>query len=276
MRRASWQQIVIVLWVKILLVGDTHGNTRWFNEFVLPAALQVGCDAICVVGDFGFWPSSQDFIDATSASLLPVFFIDGNHEHHPFLNEKVAESRERSGAGGSGAVRLGGNLSFLPRGCRVTWDGVRVAALGGARSIDRALRKAGYDWFLEEAVTDADLAALSEGGVADVLLCHDVPACAPIPLSAKADLPRAWWGELDVCEEHRRRLDEAVDIVRPSLVVHGHYHRRWAGVGRRDWGTFDVVGLAEDGAGLANLAVLTCTNGAATISGLRHGGTAAG
>lgn len=251
--------------MRILLVGDTHGNTLWWEQFVTPAAQQLNADVICQVGDFGYWQGGDDFLSAVDATGIPVAFLDGNHEQHPYLEAAVAKARFEQQLTATDPVPLGGNLSYLPRGGRFSWDGVTVAALGGARSIDRALRRPGISWFAEEAISNSDLELLADGATAQVLLCHDAPLCAPVPLSPRHELPFVWQAELETCTEHRMRLDEALDMVQPELLVHGHYHCRWAGDVQRDWGSCHVVGLAEDGSGVANLAILECVDGAASI-----------
>lgn len=254
--------------MRILLVGDTHANTAWWEQFVRPAAEQLAVDAICQLGDFGFWPSASAFLEAVATGPVPTFFLDGNHEHHVALGARVDTARALHGCGPVDPVPFGDQLWFMPRGTRVVWGGVSVAALGGARSIDRALRRVGKDWFVEEAVNDDDLALLAAHGPASVLLSHDAPAEASPPLMPRSELPGVFRAELEVCEEHRRRISEACDAVQPGLVVHGHYHVRYTDRVTRPWGGYDVLGLAEDGAGLANLAVLHCTDGVATVTGL--------
>lgn len=256
--------------MKILLVGDTHANIHWWEQVVVPAAAYLDVDAVVQLGDFGFWPGSQDFVDAAAATAVPVFFLDGNHEHHEHLTRTVTAARAAGGDGSVGGpydpVPLGGNLHYLPRGGRLRFDGVTVAAFGGAHSIDRAWRTPGVDWFPAEAVTGDDLARLAAGGAADVLLCHDAPASAAVPLLADRELSDVWRRERPACDAHRSRLDDALDLVRPSLVVHGHYHVRWEGTIERWWGTCRVVGLAEDGSDPGhNLAVLDCQDGGARL-----------
>lgn len=69
---------------------------------------------------------------------------------------------------------------------------------------------------------------------------------AAVPLTPRDQLPHAWAAELDA--------------VRPGLVVHGHYHLAWHERVERAWGSCVAVGLAEDGSGFSNLAILECSD----------------
>jgi len=243
--------------MRILLVGDTHGNTRWWANFVTPAASALEVDLVFQLGDFGYWPRGEDFLRAVTATDVPVVFLDGNHEHHPALQQVVQGRRT--------PVQIADNVSYAPRGCHLTWDGVEVAVLGGAHSIDRALRTPGRDWFVEEGVNNDDLAHVAKTGAAQVLLSHDAPSCAPVPLSPRAELPPAWYRELEACDEHRQRMQEALDVVQPRVVVHGHYHVSYAADVVRPWGSVHFAGLSQDGTGVGNLAVLECIAGRVSL-----------
>lgn len=228
---------------RVLLVGDTHGNAHWWQGVVVVVADRLGVDAIVQVGDFGYWPGSFDgdaYLELVRAAPVPVLFIDGNHENHPAL-------RHDSGYPNRHPVSLGGSLWYLPRGSQVNIAGMSVLAVGGARSIDRAHRRAGTSWFWEEAVDADDLAAIS-GLKADILLAHDAPAGWDIPgLLPDPALPWDWRLERPACEEHRSRLREALDILQPKIVVHGHYHQAYDLERAESWGPLRVAGLSEDG-----------------------------
>ncbi len=248
--------------MRALLVGDTHGNAAWLERAVFVAAAESSVDLIVQVGDFGWWPRSRTndaFISVARAAPVPLWWIDGNHEDH----DRLASAVEAAGVPNEhGAIGLGGNLSFVPRGARFELDGVTVVACGGAHSIDRRLRTGGVSWFDAEHVTDEDVERCAADGHADVLLCHDAPAGWAIPgLPSDRGLPPLWQVELAACHAHRGQLARVMDAVTPSLVVHGHYHSSYRRVLEAGWGSVDVVGLSEDGTE-GNLALLECRSGA--------------
>lgn len=233
---------------RVLLVGDSHANVAWWRDVVAPAAERLGVDAIVQLGDFGWWPNEGVFRRLVRESAKPTWFLDGNHEHHPDLAEALGHARRRHNIEDLLVpVPLKGNLGHLPRGSRFSVGDVTVACVGGAHSIDRALRKIGVSYFDGEVLSDDDVVRAGAGGHADVLLCHDAPAGWEIPgLLPRPDLPPAWRGELPRCEAHRDLLRRVYEALTPRLVVHGHYHSAYRHPVDEAWGTVEVHGLARD------------------------------
>lgn len=237
--------------MRYLLVGDSDQNIDWWAHVVEPAAVELDVAGIIQLGDFGYWCSRHGttFQERVAQGPLPVWFLDGNHEHHDRLAADVAAARAVRGITDPTApVPLGGALHYLPRGARLTLNGCRVAALGGAVSIDQAHLVEGRTWFPAEAVSDSDLAVLAAGGSADVLLTHDAPAGHRIPkLKPAWQLPPLWRRYHPACEAHRDQVRRAVEAVQPRLVVHGHFHLAYRTVRDEPWGPVEVVGLHRDG-----------------------------
>jgi predicted phosphodiesterase len=251
---------------RVLLVGDSHANRRWWMNIVVPAALEQNVDAIIQLGDFGWWPNERFFRNAVANSPVPVWFLDGNHEHFPDLKSEVAYARKKNAiSDATSPVPLLGSLGYLPRGARFTVDGVTFAVAGGAHSIDRGVRRLGESYFLDERLTDDDVAAITTGGHADVLLCHDAPSGWIIPgLAPVEKLPLAWRGEQVECEDHRELLRRAYEALTPTQVVHGHYHRTYSKAVDEAWGTVFVDGLNCDGA-YGSLAVFEVVDGTISV-----------
>jgi predicted phosphodiesterase len=244
--------------MRVLLVGDTHGNAQWLERTVFAAAREHQADVIFQVGDFGWWPRDPKgaaFVVAACRAPVPLWWIDGNHEDHKALHEAIGEAVD-------GLVELGDNLFFVPRATRFDLDGVSVLACGGSHSIDRRLRTAGIDWFEDEHITDDDVLRCGAGGHADVLIAHDAPAGWTIPtLPSEAGLPELWQLELSECWAQRRQLARIMEAVTPRLVVHGHYHSGYRNQLDTGWGQIEIAGLSEDGTA-GNVALMECSAGA--------------
>ena len=232
---------------RILVVGDTHTNGSWLRDVVLPSAAELEVPGIVIIGDFGYWEDGATFLriarEAEKTHGLSVLFLDGNHENHELLRRDVEEF------GGDldntrRPVWMGGGLVYLPRGSHFSVGGLDVEAFGGAASIDKGWRRAGESWFLEELITDADLAFAAK---ADVMLTHDAPSGWEIPgLPSRWGMDRAWLAEIPNCEAHRLRLREAFDVAQPSVLIHGHYHSQYNTTVYESWGAVEIVGLNRD------------------------------
>ena len=239
---------------RIAFAGDWHANTRWAVAAV-EYAERHGAEVIVHVGDFGydFKASFVRSLDrALSGANMRLLFVDGNHENFPVLLRYPVRD--------SGLRQLTNRIWHLPRGFRWTWGGVRLLALGGAHSVDRPWREPGQSWWTQEVLTDTDITRAIEGGPADVMVSHDCPAGVDIPgLSESSHLWPA--DEITAAEAHRVRLRTVVDAVKPRLIWHGHFHRRYVTTADLGYGPVTVHGLDCDGTTLAgNLAVVDLTS----------------
>lgn len=204
--------------MRILTVGDTHGNTGWWKYEIFPTAQTYEASAIVQVGDFGFWPGThgERYLDKVSRYScnyeIPVFWIDGNHEWFDRLEELGA-------FGAEAPTEVADGVSYLPRGYAWEWGGVRCLALGGAYSVDKEWRSPGLEWWPQEEITFPDVKRAQAKGRAKVMFTHDVPMGVNIPgihAEGKDTFPAS--------RENRYRLRGVFDVVQPEVLVHGHYH----------------------------------------------------
>lgn len=226
--------------MRLLLVGDTHGNDRFFAQ-MCKAAVDQNCQAILQLGDFGYWehyPQGAGFLKWCQRKLaeagLECYWLDGNHENHPLLWSTYGPGGNKHKPTKEGFWQIRSNLFYLPRGHRWTWDGVDFLALGGAYSIDKEWRKEGSSWWPTEMITDEDVQTASAGGKADVIVSHDCPVSVDIPSIQGYRL----YPESSI---NRQKLEEVVKATRPYFLVHGHYHDRYSSR------LTLPVGVSEDG-----------------------------
>lgn len=239
------------------IAGDWHGNTGWALRAI--AALgAVGVRTLYHLGDFGIWPgaSGKKYLDKVNKVLVKhdirAWVTPGNHENWFRLSELFARDD------GAEPAQLESHIWILPRGFCWMHAGRSFVSLGGAPSIDREYRTLGRSWWIEEAITEADVERVAAGGHADVMLAHD----APRPASPAVEIARALGGGGGVsarmyASEGVYWMSKAHDAVLPELLLHGHYHVADTLVrpdGRR------VVGLGMDGDALGNLALLGLTD----------------
>lgn len=206
----------------VMFLGDCHGD-RGFTKQAINWAADNGVDRIVQVGDFGFWPrtnNGQRFLhDVGKHSVqqhVPLYWIDGNHEDHLYL-DKMLERRNPD----LWFVNYGKYpISYIPRGTVWEWGGMTFGAFGGAFSIDRRARRQDsgeYGWFENEMPDPSKIDLLGE---VDVLLTHDSPIIPP---------PVYGHGFKDdvTSRESQRLVYEAMVRSKAKLLVHGHWHVRY-------------------------------------------------
>jgi hypothetical protein len=235
----------------VLVTGCVHADYSWFAERVLPTAAENEVDAVLVTGDFGFWRDRKGLIQAATTSLarwgVKTWFIDGNHEEHPYLAAEVRKARVE-GEPERSPVSLGGSLTYIPRGGRFMLGDLSGLGCGGARSIDELFRTAGYDWFLEEVLSEADVAAATAGGHADLLVTHDAPRGWNIPgLIPLSEMAPEWRAVIEQCWAHQALVREVFEAATPATLVHGHFHTGYDMTVEESWGPVRVLGLDHGG-----------------------------
>lgn len=220
----------------VLLSGDTHGDFGSIDAlFTLAHAHD--CVAIVSVGDLWWRPASARHTDVERAlrdggerTGIGLWFIDGNNDDTGSLD---AHSHE--------ALVLGPHLTYLPRGCVLQLANRTVLGLGGAPTFRREGKILGVELFDTEELTDDDVARASVGTPVDILVSHDAPLKATLPMATRPG-----------GEANRGRIDAVICARRPQLVVHGHYHRFY----RASFDGVSVVGLGRDRGGWPSAALL--------------------
>jgi hypothetical protein len=68
----------------------------------------------------------------------------------------------------------------------------------------------------------------------------------------------SWWSDRDLAraDRHRERLQEIVDQVQPSYLMHGHYHLAHEQVVKMTHGPVRVTGFDRDEARWGNYRIL--------------------
>lgn len=255
--------------VRVLALGDTHGDSKWCVE-VTRLAGEHGVDRILQVGDFGYWPrlevdvvagvrlSHAEWLLSEIATACAIYgvdewiVIDGNHDDHQSLQLAL----KYQPADEDGMVRLGSRVRYSPRGNSFKLAGVSFGTLGGAASIDALLEQAGVDfggepyrpghnWFPDlEQPSMADVDRLP--GSLDVLLTHEAPM--EVDLRHLNGFPNIHIPPevQQATEGPRLVVSAAVHHTQPKLVIHGHWHARNKVRLERSQLSCDVVGLASN------------------------------
>ena len=211
------------------LVGDLHGNERWATS-VLDALADRGIKTVYQLGDFGLWPGHEGsyylkwIIDTCKDYDLTFWITPGNHEWYDI----VEDPETTDGSVPPIQILSSGKeweVAVLPRGYAWEFGGRSFVAFGGAPSIDFQHRVRGRSWWPEEMIRESDLLRLKP---AEIMLAHDAPDGGTVAVQQIIDTPwwQSGWSEagLRYAREGRMLMNQAVEIVRPSLFAHGHFH----------------------------------------------------
>ena len=161
----------------VLITGDTHGE---FNDFLsrlyqFPITEK---DTAIVCGDFGFvWdtPYHRHYLKQLADIKGTLSFIDGNHENYDLLNEYPIVDYM-----GGKAHKVADNIYHLMRGQLFSIEGKTFFTMGGAYSVDKAMRVEHRSWWKEELPNNdeyktAEATLKACGYKVDYVITHTIP-----------------------------------------------------------------------------------------------------
>ena len=187
--------------MKVLLVGDLHNQ---FNDLIVLINKKHPDIVICC-GDFGYWPrwTRSQKLSEIKPQGAKIYWIDGNHEDHWSLRDRVTDELEK-------------DIIYMPRGSTMKLDdGRNILFMGGAFSIDKDMRREGWDWFREETISDSDMRNLPDEKV-DIFITHTCP-------SELVDTMIKYYPEKRG-EPSNIALSELWNQYKPELWIFAHWH----------------------------------------------------
>lgn len=250
--------------MKIMVLGDTHGETQWTKDIV-KRAHRMKVEKIIQVGDFGIWTHEAEghrFLDTVNEELrrvgIKMYFVGGNHENWDHLNW----FQKNNAKSGDGHTYIRSHILYTGRVHRWTWGekgSEKVfQAVGGAVSVDKNWRTVGKTLWLDEEIPESVVYGLEKAGrQCDYLFTHDAPSCVPMS-SLKPDMDSA---------RHRGLMDRIGRAVRPNLWFHGHYHKWMEYSFMHQQGYAFVYGLDRDFQYYSYVLLDTETDDVTTASG---------
>jgi len=224
--------------MKVLLVGDSHGNIS-FLRTAIRHAKEMEADLIIQLGDFGYWEHTSNghwFLAKVNKMALnvkiPFYWIDGNHENHTLLRKKYGNDSTSDSEFFDGKFYhselwpIRSNVFYMPRGSIHSINGHNFMAFGGSYSIDKSSRTEGRSWWPEEMPTIQDLDKAIEtyknfDGPINTLLSHDAPYEADMyKLLSESAHARV----INDAEHVRKTISNLIYKIYPDTIYHGHYH----------------------------------------------------
>lgn len=213
--------------VNLGFAGDWHGQLLWALQ-CLKAFKENNITKIYHVGDFGLWPGEEKYLIRINQTLQnnnqTLYVTLGNHENYDRVK------RMTTNIDGWMLIKEYPNILYAPRGHVWTEQGINMGSLGGAGSIDRNLRTVNKSWWPEEEITEQDSTTMIENfknsglNNIDIMITHDAPAGLHRPTSFTS---RPVWITPEVehyCYTQRVILRNTVDSIKPSNLIHGHWH----------------------------------------------------
>lgn len=215
---------------RIMVAGDTHGNTKHVQMLIRRAA-SAKVDTIIVCGDFGIrthTPAGHSFLDTINEDCrkhgIKIRFLGGNHENWDHLDAlQMINPRDYHGH-----VYIRSHVRFIPHGTIWTFQNKRFYAVGGAVSVDKDWRIARERmdhrprslWWDQEALTDEFVSGIEDAPPRniDFMFTHDCPTNAPFRFRIKDD-PDS--------HAHRQLIDRILKAVKPEYLFHGHMHEKY-------------------------------------------------
>ncbi len=166
----------------IYITGDTHGRFERIENFCQMNSTSKD-DIMIILGDAGinFSGPMYDSVKKKLLEELPItiFSIHGNHEQRPYT---IDGYEEKQWHGGTVYVEEEyPSLLFAKDGEIFDLDGKKTIVMGGAYSIDKAIRIAyGWGWWEDEQPSEEIKAYVEEqldkaGWNIDVVLSHTPP-----------------------------------------------------------------------------------------------------
>ena len=213
--------------MKILLVGDVHGEFQKFYWFINKVKKEYSYDMVIQVGDFGIM-SSRDFEYLTKCAKSftgfkkPIHFIDGNHESHQYILDTHTYLQKYG-------------IYYQSRGSVMNIDNKNICFFGGALNVDRPQE---YDDDISNVPSkneiDAGINIFNTLSHIDLFVTHTCPASVGIGVPGHPMF-------LDGIEKYVKGfgykpspLNDSGDMwltdlwngmtVKPLNHVFGHYH----------------------------------------------------
>ena len=216
----------------IVFVGDVHGRFDLLRSLID----KTKCTAVVVAGDFGFWLNyayHKYEHELGDPFKVPVYFVDGNHEHHDMLTDLVDMHGVHS------PIDVGNNAFYIPRGCVFELGGYRICGAGGAFSIDYMLRVPHRSWFEQEQFTTDDLKKFDRNQHVDIVVSHTCPFAIFDQLVDS--LPMYIDNDQFASE---KALDSVLTMYKPNLWIFGHWHHQ--GTYKHENTTFHLLNMLRD------------------------------
>ena len=182
----------------IRFIGDVHGNWKRYKKIIND------CDVSIQVGDFGV-----GFISKITEAV---------HSNPPYDHMKRGDHKFIRGNHDNPSV-CKKHPFWIPDGTMIH---DKIFCVGGAKSIDKAYRTEGYNWWPDEELEYKKLLNVYddyEKLKPSVVVAHEMPESLTYIVCAKCNMTK-----LNDVSVTRLFFDNILEIHKPDLFIHGHWH----------------------------------------------------
>lgn len=190
----------------IRFIGDCHARFAQYKKIIAdaPASIQVG-DMGC---GFYKWDHHEGRKVMTTNPPYDHMvkhnarFIRGNHD-----NPEVCKN----------------HTQWIPDGTIEIVNGVKIMYIGGALSVDRIWRTEGYDYWIDEELSQSKLQEfidLYSVEKPDIMVSHDIPESSAIEMERISGRRK-----LDINSITRVAFQEMLNRFSPKVWIVGHWHQ---------------------------------------------------
>lgn len=208
----------------IFVTGDTHIplDISKLNSEQFPQQKELTKnDYVIICGDFGgvWYGNEKDnyWLNWLEKKNFTTLFVDGNHENFAALSQY-----EECSWNGGKVQFIRPSVIHLMRGYVFDLEGIKIFAMGGARSSDRMFRTVGKSWWPQEMPNAEEIRrarqnlAINDNQV-DIMITHD----APQSIARMIDFAKSEDDEL------MPFFDELRNTVGYRHWYFGHFHEDW-------------------------------------------------
>ena len=208
----------------IFITGDTHIplDISKLNSDKFPQQKELTKnDYVIICGDFGgIWYGNEKdnyWLNWLEKKNFTTLFVDGNHENIAALSQY-----EECSWNGGKVQFIRPSVIHLMRGYVFDLEGIKIFAMGGARSSDRMFRTVGKSWWPQEMPNAEEIRrarqnlAINDNQV-DIMITHD----APQSIARMIDFAKSEDDEL------MPFFDELRNTVGYRHWYFGHFHEDW-------------------------------------------------
>ena len=208
----------------IFITGDTHIplDISKLNSDKFPQQKELTKnDYVIICGDFGgIWYGNEKdnyWLNWLEKKNFTTLFVDGNHENFAALSQY-----EECSWNGGKVQFIRPSVIHLMRGYVFDLEGIKIFAMGGARSSDRMFRTIGKSWWSQEMPNAEEIRrarqnlAINDNQV-DIMITHD----APQSIARMIDFAKSEDDEL------MPFFDELRNTVGYRHWYFGHFHEDW-------------------------------------------------